>query len=66
MNSSVTAAGGIAAGTVILLAIVVIVSWCVPLIIALLYGLPRKGAIAALSLGLGWTGAGWLAAMPGT
>ena len=41
----------------------VIAAWMVPLIIAWLYGLPRKGAIAVLSLALGWTGVAWLAAL---
>jgi Superinfection immunity protein len=34
-----------------------------PLIIAALYKLPHQGQIAVLSLALGWTGAGWLAAL---
>jgi Superinfection immunity protein len=44
-------------------AVAVIAVWLVPLIIAWLYGLPRKGAIAVLSLALGWTGVAWLAAL---
>ena len=43
--------------------IAVVVLWCVPLIIAGLWNLPRKGAIAVLSLALGWTGVAWLAAL---
>jgi len=35
----------------------------VPLIIAWLYDLPRKGAIAVLSIALGWTGVAWLCAL---
>jgi Superinfection immunity protein len=56
---------GVAGASVSLfvLAVVVIAGWCVPLIIAGLYDLPRKGAIAILSLLLGWTGAAWLAAL---
>ena len=34
-----------------------------PLIIAWMYGVPAKGKIAVLSLALGWTGFGWLAAL---
>jgi Superinfection immunity protein len=34
-----------------------------PLIIAALYKLPHQGPIAVLSLALGWTGVGWLAAL---
>jgi hypothetical protein len=49
--------------TVFVVAVAVIAGWCVPVIIAGLYDLPRKGAIAVLSLLLGWTGAGWLAAL---
>ncbi|HEY6280155.1 MAG TPA: superinfection immunity protein [Streptosporangiaceae bacterium] len=49
--------------TLFALAVVVIAGWCVPIIIAALYDLPRKGAIAVLSLLLGWTGAAWLAAL---
>lgn len=40
-----------------------VVLWCVPLIIAGLWNLPRKGAIAVLSLALGWTVVAWLAAL---
>jgi Superinfection immunity protein len=38
-------------------------TWFVPLIIAALYKLPHQGPIAVLSLALGWTGVGWLAAL---
>jgi hypothetical protein len=38
-------------------------TWFMPLIIAALYKLPHQGSIAVLSLALGWTGAGWLAAL---
>jgi Superinfection immunity protein len=38
-------------------------TWFIPLIIAALYKLPHQGSIAVLSLALGWTGAGWLAAL---
>jgi hypothetical protein len=38
-------------------------TWFMPLIIAALYKLPHQGPIAVLSLLLGWTGAGWLAAL---
>jgi hypothetical protein len=38
-------------------------TWFMPLIIAALYKLPHQGPIAILSLLLGWTGAGWLAAL---
>jgi hypothetical protein len=38
-------------------------TWFMPLIVASLYRLPHRGAIAVLSLALGWTGAGWLAAL---
>jgi Superinfection immunity protein len=38
-------------------------TWFIPLIIAALYRLPHQGRIAVLSLLLGWTGAGWLAAL---
>jgi hypothetical protein len=37
-------------------------TWVMPLIIAALYKLPHQGPIAVLSLALGWTGVGWLAA----
>lgn len=45
-----------------LLIILLLASWFLPLIIAALYKLPHQGSIAVLSLLLGWTGAGWLAA----
>ena len=45
-----------------LLIILLLASWFLPLIIAALYKLPHQGPIAVLSLLLGWTGAGWLAA----
>jgi hypothetical protein len=38
-------------------------TWFMPLIIAALYRLPHQGSIAVLSLALGWTGVGWLAAL---
>jgi hypothetical protein len=38
-------------------------AWFLPVIIAALYKLPHQGPIAVLSLLLGWTGAGWLAAL---
>jgi hypothetical protein len=38
-------------------------AWFLPLIIAAMYKLPHQGPIAVLSLLLGWTGAGWLAAL---
>jgi hypothetical protein len=38
-------------------------TWFIPLIIAALYKLPHQRPIAVLSLALGWTGAGWLAAL---
>jgi hypothetical protein len=38
-------------------------TWFMPLIVATLYKLPHRGSIAVLSLALGWTGAGWLAAL---
>jgi hypothetical protein len=38
-------------------------TWFMPLIIAALYKLPHQRPIAVLSLLLGWTGAGWLAAL---
>jgi hypothetical protein len=38
-------------------------TWFMPLIVAALYKLPHQGPIAVLSLLLGWTGAGWLAAL---
>jgi len=51
-------------GAVLFLAVVAtVILWCVPLIIAALYNLPRKGPIAVLSLALGWTGVAWLAAL---
>jgi len=43
--------------------IAVIGVWAVPLIIAWLYDLPRKVAIAVLSIALVWTGVAWLAAL---
>jgi len=66
MGATTSSAGdpaGLAAGAVILVAIMVIAAWCVPLVIAALFGLPRKGSIAVLSLALGWTGVAWLAAL---
>jgi hypothetical protein len=38
-------------------------TWFMPLIIAALYKLPHQGPVAVLSLLLGWTGVGWLAAL---
>ena len=38
-------------------------TWFMPLIISALYKLPHQGPIAVLSLALGWTGVGWLAAL---
>jgi hypothetical protein len=38
-------------------------TWFMPLIITALYKLPHQGPIAVLSLLLGWTGVGWLAAL---
>jgi Superinfection immunity protein len=38
-------------------------TWFMPLIVAALYKLPHQGPIAVLSLALGWTGVGWLAAL---
>lgn len=46
-----------------LLIIPLLTAWFLPLIIAALYKLPHQGPIAVLSLLLGWTGAGWLAAL---
>src|SRR5258708_16841089 len=46
-----------------LLIIALLTAWFLPLIIAALYKLPHQGPIAVLSLLLGWTGAGWLAAL---
>jgi Superinfection immunity protein len=46
-----------------LLIITFLVAWFLPLIIAALYKLPHQGPIAVLSLLLGWTGVGWLAAL---
>ena len=40
-----------------------LVAWFLPLIIAAMYKLPHQGPIAVLSLLLGWTGAGWVAAL---
>ena len=62
-TTSAIAPAGLAAGTIIFFAAVAIAAWCVPLVIAALFGLPRKGSIAALSLALGWTGVAWLAAL---
>ncbi len=62
----VAAASGVAGlgGAVLFVALIAaVVLWCVPLIIAWLWDLPRKGAIAVLSLALGWTGVAWLAAL---
>lgn len=65
MNSAAASASlaGDGAAVLFLIAFAVFAVWCVPLIIAMLYDLPRKGAIAVLSLGLGWTGVAWLAAL---
>jgi hypothetical protein len=46
-----------------LLIIAFLAAWFLPLIIAALYKLPHQGSIAVLSLLLGWTGVGWLAAL---
>src|SRR5258708_20983345 len=46
-----------------LLIIALLTAWFLPLIIAALYKLPHQGPIAVLSLLLGWTAAGWLAAL---
>jgi Superinfection immunity protein len=46
-----------------LLIIAFLAAWFLPLIIAALYKLPHQGSIAVLSLALGWTGVGWLAAL---
>ena len=54
---------GISGALLFLALVVTVVLWCVPLIIAALYDLPRKGPIAVLSLALGWTGVAWLAAL---
>jgi hypothetical protein len=40
-----------------------LVAWFLPVIIAAMYKLPHQGRIAVLSLLLGWTGAGWVAAL---
>jgi hypothetical protein len=45
------------------LIIAFLAAWFLPLIIAALYKLPRQGAIAVLSLLLGWTGVAWFAAL---
>jgi hypothetical protein len=45
------------------LIITFLAAWFLPLIIAALYKLPHQGSIAVLSLLLGWTGVGWLAAL---
>jgi hypothetical protein len=66
MNNAASAVGGVAAGGLlffVLTATAVIAAWCVPLVIAGMYDLPHKGAIAVLSLALGWTGVAWLAAL---
>jgi len=47
----------------VLLIISFLAAWFLPLIIAALYKLPHQGPIAVLSLLLGWTGVGWLAAL---
>jgi Superinfection immunity protein len=47
----------------VLVIIAFLAAWFLPLIIAALYKLPHQGPIAVLSLALGWTGAGWLAAL---
>jgi hypothetical protein len=47
----------------VLFILICLAAWFLPLIIATLYKLPHQGAIAVLSLLLGWTGAGWLAAL---
>jgi len=46
-----------------LVIIAFLAAWFLPLIIAALYKLPHQGPIAVLSLLLGWTGVGWLAAL---
>ncbi|HEY7016655.1 MAG TPA: superinfection immunity protein [Streptosporangiaceae bacterium] len=46
-----------------LVIIAFLAAWFLPLIIAALYKLPHQGPIAVLSLALGWTGVGWLAAL---
>jgi len=58
-----SASSGLGDGIVILTVVMVIAAWCVPVIIAQLFGLPRKGAIAVLTLALGWTGVAWLAGL---
>jgi hypothetical protein len=47
----------------VFLVLAFLAAWFLPLIIAVLYKLPHRGSIAVLSLLLGWTGAGWLAAL---
>jgi hypothetical protein len=47
----------------VLVIIAFLAAWFLPLIIAALYKLPHQGPIAILSLALGWTGVGWLAAL---
>ena len=47
----------------VLVIIAFLAAWFLPLIIAALYKLPHQGPIAVLSLALGWTGVGWLAAL---
>ena len=46
-----------------LVIIALLAGWFLPLIIAALYKLPHQGPLAVLSLLLGWTGVGWLAAL---
>jgi len=47
----------------VLFIIACLAAWFLPLIISALYKLPHQGSIAVLSLLLGWTGVGWLAAL---
>lgn len=47
----------------ILFILAILASWFLPLIIAELYKLTNRRAIAVLSLLLGWSGVGWLAAL---
>ena len=47
----------------VLVILAFLAAWFLPLIIAALYKLPHQGPIAVLSLALGWTGVGWLAAL---
>ena len=60
MHTAATTSGlaGISGPALFLALVLTVVLWCVPLIIAALYDLPRKGPIAVLSLALGWTGVG--------